>query len=97
MKKSFYCICYLLISCIAYAQQDVQQLQQTAKAFMRQGDFANAITVLNRGLQQDPQNLAIAKDLAFAYYLQKDNNKALETIKPVLENDAALSRSGHGG
>lgn len=93
MKKSFYCICCLLVSCMAYAQQDIQQLQQTAKAFMRQGDYANAITVLNRGLQQEPQNLSIAKDLAYAYYLQKDNNKALETIKPVLENEAADDQS----
>lgn len=56
---------------------------------MRQGDYANAIIVLNRGLQQDPANIAISKDLALSYYFQKDNNKALEIIKPLLEKKEA--------
>ena len=54
---------------------------------MRQGDYANAVLVLNRGLQQEPQNIALAKDLALSYYFQKDNNKALEIIKPLLDKD----------
>lgn len=56
---------------------------------MRQGDYANAILVLSRSLQQDPQNMAIAKDLAMSYYFQKDNTKALEIIKPLLDRDDA--------
>jgi len=56
---------------------------------MRQGDYANAILVLNRGLQQDPQNIEMAKDLGMSYYFQKDNSKALEVIKPLLDRDDA--------
>ncbi len=33
--------------------------------------------------------MEIAKDLAYDYYLQKENEKALETIKPLLEKDNA--------
>ncbi len=60
---------------------------------MRQGDYANAIIVLNRGLQQDPTNAAISKDLALSYYFQKDNKKALEIIKPLLERQEADDQS----
>jgi len=54
---------------------------------MRQGDYPNAILVLNRGIQQDPKNMALAKDLAFSYYYNKDSKKALEIIKPLLDRD----------
>ena len=66
--------------------QSTDQLHETAKAFMRQGDFSNAVLVLNRALRQMPENTAFAKDLALSYYYQKDNLKALEIIKPVLDS-----------
>ena len=56
---------------------------------MRQGDYANASLILTRALSQSPNNIGIAKDLAYDYYLQKENQKALETIKPLLEKDNA--------
>lgn len=69
--------------------QNTEQLQQTAQAFMRQGDYSNAVLVLNRALQKAPENTAFAKDLALSYYYQKDNLKALEIIKPVLDSKGA--------
>ncbi len=69
--------------------QNTEQLQQTAQAFMRQGDYSNAVLVLNRALQKAPENTAFAKDLALSYYYQKDNLKALEIIKPVLDSKDA--------
>jgi tetratricopeptide (TPR) repeat protein len=88
MKKIFIILCMLFVSLYSNAQApDAKQLHETAKGFMKQGDFPNAILVLNRALQLDPQNIDIAKDLALNYYFQKDNNKALEIIKPVLERD----------
>ena len=56
---------------------------------MKQGDYPNAILVLNHALQVDPKNIAIAKDLALNYYFQKEDNKALEIIKPLLEREDA--------
>ena len=69
--------------------QSTEQLHETAKAFMRQGDYSNSILVLNRALQQMPENTAFAKDLALSYYYLKDNLKALEIIKPVLDSKDA--------
>lgn len=90
MKKLFLVIplfiCFLSFDLQA---QTTAQLHETAKAFMRQGDYSNAILVLNRALQQAPENVAYAKDLALSYYYQKDNIKAIEVIKPVLDSKDA--------
>ncbi len=90
MKKILFLL--ILSACIlinGISAQSTEQLHETAKAFMRQGDYSNAILVLNRALHQMPDNAAFAKDLALSYYFQKDNTKALETIKPVLDNKDA--------
>lgn len=56
---------------------------------MRTGDWGNAILVFNRALQLKPNDLNILNDIAYAYYLQRDFAKALQTIKPVIgRNDA---------
>ena len=69
--------------------QDANQLHETARTFMKQGDFPNAVLVLNRATQLDPGNIEISKDLALNYYFEKNYSKALDIIKPVLENDNA--------
>jgi tetratricopeptide (TPR) repeat protein len=70
-------------------QEDPEKLHDNAKAFMRQGDYANASLILARAYQQAPQNMDIAKDLALTYYLQKENDKALGIINPLLDNNHA--------
>ncbi len=69
--------------------QSAAELQTTARTFMQQGDYANAVLVLNRATVLAPQNIEISKDLAMGYYLQRDNNKALEIIKPLLDREDA--------
>lgn len=73
----------LIIASGTIAQDSTsKKAQDMAKNFMRQGDFTNAILVLNRALQQDNDNLELQKDLAFTYYLHRDYVRALETAKP---------------
>jgi tetratricopeptide (TPR) repeat protein len=79
----------LLLATFSAAAQTAKELHETAKTFMRQGDHANAILVLNRALQLDPQNIAMGKDLALSYYFQQENTKALETINPILDREEA--------
>ena len=69
--------------------QTVSELQATAKSFMQQRDYANSVLVLNRAIQMEPKNIDITKDLAMGYYMQKDNNKALELMKPLLDREDA--------
>jgi tetratricopeptide (TPR) repeat protein len=87
-KKILFFSCLLVAGIyISASAQDTKQLQETAKSFMRQGDYANANLVLIRALQQDPNNIQIIKDLSFNYYLQKEYVKALETIRPLIDGD----------
>ncbi len=85
-----HCIILLLALHIAsFAQDDPASLQAAAKTYMRQGDFSNAIVVLNRALKQSPNNLAMLEDLAFSYYLQRNYSMALETAKPLVDRKDA--------
>ncbi len=90
MKKIFLLFAFAISLFKAEAQSaDAKQLHETAKGFMRQGDFSNAALVLNKASLQDPGNIEISKDIALNYYLQKDFAKGLEIIKPLLDRDDA--------
>ena len=61
-------VAFIILCTQTYAQgqQQEQNLQETARSFMRSGDFDNAILVLNRALQSDNKNLDLQKDLVMA-------------------------------
>ncbi len=88
MKKliSLTIVCLFAFFSIAFSQT-AKELQETARSFMQQGDYSNAVLVLNRAAQLAPTDIDIAKDLGLCYYLQKNFTKALEIIKPLLERD----------
>ncbi len=89
MKKSIVTSLLLLIVFICNAQQDIAALLETARTFNRQGDHANALLVLNRALQQKPDDMNVQRDIAYTHYLQRDYVKALEIIKPLLDREDA--------
>ncbi len=60
-----------------------------AKNFIRQGDYHNAILVLNRAIDNDKENIELKKDLAFSYYLSRDYTKALAVIQPITDSKEA--------
>lgn len=79
----------VLFTCMSVNAQNTSDPAQTGKLFMKQGDYANAVLVLNRAVAQDPQNISAAKDLALSYHYQNDNPAALAVMKKVIENPAA--------
>lgn len=86
MKQLFVAaILCLSIGTITAQEQDWKALQEKAKAFTRQGDYSNAIMVLNRALEKETNNLELKKDLAFTYFLNRDYARALEVAKPLPE------------
>ncbi|HEY6063354.1 MAG TPA: tetratricopeptide repeat protein, partial [Chitinophagaceae bacterium] len=90
MKKIFSLLLVLSVSFAVTAQpEDPKTLHETAKTFMRSGDFDNAIIVLTRALQQDKDNLEMQKDLVMSYYLKRDYQKALEGVKAIVDRDDA--------
>ncbi len=71
------------------AQQTTESLQENARTFLRQGDFDNAIIILNRAILQDKDNLELHKDLIQAYYYKRNFEKALNGVKNIVDrNDA---------
>jgi tetratricopeptide (TPR) repeat protein len=83
----------LLFSSVIASGQDSKELYNTATGFIRGGDYANAILVLNQALQMEPDNVEFRKQLGFAYFLQGDMSKAKNAIEPLLnkkEADAQL-------
>lgn len=88
MGKRFL-LAVLIFTTFTAAAQDAKQLHETARQFMLQGDYNNAILVLNRAVKLDSKSLEIAKDLGLNYYFAGDYNKALEIYKPLLEREDA--------
>jgi tetratricopeptide (TPR) repeat protein len=84
MKKVFFCFSFFSLSLFSFGQQSTNTADETAKSYIRQGDYQNAILVLSQGLQNDKANLEMLKDLAFAYYLQRDFEKSLAVAKPLV-------------
>jgi tetratricopeptide (TPR) repeat protein len=89
MNKKSWVIFFITLFSFSAKAQDAAQLHETARTFMMQGDYSNAIIVLNKALALQPSNLDMAKDLALNYYFSNNNKKALETIKPLLDREDA--------
>ena len=89
MKRYFFFFAGFMFCMAALAQDDIKTLHETAKTFMRSGDFDNAVIVLTRALEQDKKNLELQKDLVMSYYLKRDYAKALDGVKVLIERDDA--------
>lgn len=93
--KTFLCLVFLFTASFCYAQseQDAGKLHETAQTFLRQGDYENAILVLTKAQQMQPNSLQINKDLLFAYYLKRDFAKAMEVGRPIVARADADAQS----
>lgn len=56
---------------------------------MKTGDHDNAILVLNKAIQTDPDNEQLIQDLALAYYYKKDFTQAKTYAKKLADRDDA--------
>jgi tetratricopeptide (TPR) repeat protein len=88
MKKFVFSVLTLLFV-LTVGAQDSTSAAARAKAFIREGDYNNAILVLNRAIEGNQGDRELKKDLAFAYYLSRDYSKALAVAKPLTETDDA--------
>lgn len=89
MKKIVFLFLLLSFSFAVSAQDDPKTMHQTARNFMAQADWDNAILVLNRLLATDKNNLDYNKDLIQCYYYKKDFEKAVEGVKAIINRDDA--------
>ncbi|HLX92375.1 MAG TPA: tetratricopeptide repeat protein [Puia sp.] len=89
MKKLLLTSGVFISTLFVFGQQTDNAADETAKTYIRQGDYQNAVVVLNQALQKDNQNLEMLKDLAFAYYLSRDYQKSLAVAKPLVNRPDA--------
>ena len=91
MKYVFtFFICFgLLSNCTITFAQDTTDYYNRALDFIRSKDYDNAQIVLKKGLEEKPGNALLKKQLAFCYYFQDNNVKALELLKPLIDNNLA--------
>ena len=89
MKKLIFLLSFFAFSFCVTAQDDPKTLHQTARGFMGQADWDNAILVLNRLLQTDKNNLEYNKDMIQCYYFKRDFEKAVEGVKAIINRDDA--------
>ncbi len=82
-------ICFILAATCGVFAQDAKALQETARNFSKEGDFSNAVMVLNKAHDLEPNNLSISKDLALVYYQKADYPKMQTVIKGLLERPDA--------
>lgn len=88
MKKSMLILGTVCMFFAAHAQEDIPSLQKNAKAFLLSGDYANALTILNKARKIDNTNLSVVKDIAQVYYLKKDYSDAIKEVSSLLNTGA---------
>lgn len=91
MKKIFLLpiFSFLLFTAMAQPDQDIQKMHETARDFMKQGDFDNALFVLNKALAIAPEDLDLLKDKAFVSYLKRDYATAIDLGKKITASSKA--------
>ena len=87
MKKLVIFFSILTLSLAVFGQEDPKTMHQTARGFMAQGDWDNAILVLNRLLQNDKNNIDYNKDMVQCYYYKREYEKAIEGVKVLINRD----------
>lgn len=94
MKYIFIFLLVLIGFCDANAQeQTAKLLQETARTLVQKGDYDNAILILERAKQQEPDNVDLLRDLCFANYLKRDFAKAIEVGKELVAKPNADQQS----
>ncbi|MEP6512336.1 MAG: tetratricopeptide repeat protein [Parafilimonas sp.] len=85
-------LCLQTIICFAQ-DNDVKTLREEARTFLQQGEYDNALQLLEKARAQQPDNLDVLKDEVFTYYYKRDYAKALEIGKTIIARDDADAES----
>lgn len=89
MKRIIIFIFLSIVLNLSYAQDDITALRDNARTLLQQGNYDNALQLLEKARQLQPDNIDVLKDEILAYYYKRDYAKALEVSKPLAERDDA--------
>ncbi|MCO6497326.1 MAG: hypothetical protein J5I50_06655 [Chitinophagaceae bacterium] len=84
---------FIMLNTATGQEVDAPTLHENAREFMKSGDYANATIILVRAHEKSPNDLNIARDLAFSYYMESENIKCINTLKPFIDKDLADEQS----
>ena len=75
----------------AKAQENPEliKITESAAAFISKGDYGNAAAMYTQAVRMAPDNVALRRDLAYVYFLDKNYDRAKEIITPVLNSSVA--------
>lgn len=77
-----FCLVVLLcLTSLLVFGQSAEEMHKTAKSLLREGDYDNAILVLNKIVDNNPQYTLANNDLIYANFLKRDFTKAIELGK----------------
>ncbi len=94
MIKSFlFIVVFTAVASCLYAQANTDTLRMRAQKFIIQGDYDNALLVLNHAAEMDANNVDILKDEAYVYYLERNYAKAIEIGKNITSHSNADAQS----
>jgi len=82
MKHLFFTLAFFSATAVF-----AQSAHETAYNFMRTGDHDNAILVLNKAIQKEPDNEQLLQDMALAYYYKKDFAQAKTYAQKLMDRD----------
>src|SRR5699024_5282586 len=85
----FALLLFAMGSPMAFSQTNTDQLYQRAEKFIQAGDYANAIIILKKSLALSPQSALYRQELARAYSLNREYDKAEKLIKTVLKSNVS--------
>ncbi len=68
---------------------ELLQIIKSAGNFLNKGDYEQAISMYKQAIRMSPDNIALRKDLAYAYFLKRDFTQAREIITPVVSSSMA--------
>ena len=91
--KKFVFLFLLVLSGLVSFSQDPQKMYEIAKNYLKEGDYTNAEMLLSNLYGTDTGNLDVRKDLSLCYYYQKDYNKSLNLLRPLIDNESADAQS----
>lgn len=90
MRKRFVStLSFIVFSIVVFAQANTDTLRMRAQRFIIQGDYDNALLVLNHAAEMDAGNADILKDEAYVYYLQRNFAKTIEIGKTLTSRSDA--------
>jgi tetratricopeptide (TPR) repeat protein len=72
---------FSILFCVSSIAQIAKDLTEKAKTFTAQGDYENAIALLQKARLEDPNSVEVVQSLSFVYFLQRDFAKAIEVGK----------------